>query len=207
MNPWGRLAKRHSRLSLVLLASLVTMLLGWVVFSGPAGQWWQLHQQVGQVGRGLIAMEQAVSRQKQVEAQCRQFEQRILARGTDAEESGLLLKELETLTRGANVKVKSIRSMPSQRMGSYRKFIVSLELETRVNGLLELLYAIDSSAKILTVESLALQALRTGPNLLDAAMVVSRTTSGEGRSPPPAPTPSEAENAVEPRARSLSTQK
>jgi hypothetical protein len=173
---------------------MVTALLGWVVFSGPAGQWWQLHQQVRQAGRGLVAMERALSQQKQVEAQCRQFEQRILARGTDAEESGLLLKELETLTRAANVKVKSIRSMPSQRIGSYRKFIVSLELETRVNGLLELLYAIDSSAKILTVESLSLQALRTGPNLLDAAMVVSRTTSGEGGSPPPAPSSTATEN-------------
>jgi hypothetical protein len=185
---------------------MVTGLLGWVVFSGPAGQWWQLHQQVEQAGRGLVAMEQALSQQKQVEAQSRQFEQRILARGTDAEESGLLLKELETLTRAANVKVKSIRSMPSQRMGSYRKFIVSLELETRVNGLLELLYAIDSSAKILTVESLSLQALRTGPNLLDAAMVISRTTSGEGRSPPPAPAPSATEKAAEPLASSPPTQ-
>ncbi len=206
MNPLGHLPRRHSRLSLVLLASAVMGLLGWVVFSGPAGQWWQLHQQVGQVARGLIAMEQALSQQQQVEAQSRQFEQRILARGTDAEESGLLLKELETLTRAANVKVKSIRSMPSQRLGSYRKFIVSLELETRVNGLLELLYAIDSSAKILTVESLSLQALRTGPNLLDAAMVVSRTTSGEGQSPPPAPAPSATENAAEPLARPLPTQ-
>jgi hypothetical protein len=74
--------------------------------------------------------------------------------------------------------------MPSQRIGNYRKFVVSLEIETRVNGILELLYAIDSSAKILTVESLTLQALRSGPNLLGASMVVSRTTSGEGETQP-----------------------
>jgi hypothetical protein len=150
------------------------------MFSGPVGRWWQLHGQVEQVQRKLIAMELSLRRQEQVEAQCRQFEQRILARGTDAEESGLLLKELETLTRAANVKVKSIRSMPSQRIGEYRKFVVALEVETRVNGMLELLYAIDSSAKILTVDSVALRALRAGPNLLGATMVVSRMTSGEG---------------------------
>lgn len=159
--------------------------MGWIVFSGPAGEWWRLDRQVGQAGQKLIAMERSLRQQEQVEAQSKQFEQRILARGTDAEESGLLLKELETLTRAANVKVKSIRSMPSQRIGDYRKFIVSLEVETRVNGMLELLYAIDSSAKILTVESLTLQALRSGPNLLGASMVISRTTSGEGRSQPP----------------------
>jgi Tfp pilus assembly protein PilO len=189
MSPWEPRPRRRHRLSLVVPAVVVIGVIGWIVFSRPADQWWQLHRQIRQVGQKLIAMERAVRQQEQVEAQCKQFEQRILARGTDAEESGLLLKELETLTRAASVKVKSIRSMPSQRIGDYRKFVVSLEVETRVNGMLELLYAIDSSAKILTVESLTLQALRSGPNLLGASMVVSRTTSGEGRSPPASPTP------------------
>lgn len=191
MNAWEHLPKRRNRLRLVVLPGIVAGLLGWAVFSGPVGQWWRLHRQVEPVRQKLIVMERALRRREQVEAQCKQFEQRILARGTDAEESGLLLKELETLTRAANVKVKSIRSMPSQRIGDYRKFIVSLEIETRVNGMLELLYAIDSSAKILTVESLTLQALRAGPNLLGAAMVVSRMTSGEGQSPSPG-TPSDS---------------
>jgi hypothetical protein len=169
---------------------MVLMLLGWVALSRPSGQWWQLHKQMGQVRDELIAMERALRQREQVEAQCELFEQRILARGTDAEESGLLLKELETLTRAANVTVKSIRSMPSQRIGEYRQFIVSLDLEARVNGVLELLYAIDSSAKILSVESLTLRALRDEPNLLGATMVVSRTTSSEGRSRLSPPTPS-----------------
>ena len=191
MNAWEHLPKRRNGLRLVVLPGIVAGLLGWAVFSGPVGQWWRLHRQVGPVRQKLIVMERALRQREQVEAQCKQFEQRILARGTDAEESGLLLKELETLTRAAHVKVKSIRSMPSQRIGDYRKFIVSLEIETRVNGMLELLYAIDSSAKILTVESLTLQALRAGPNLLGAAMVVSRMTSGEGQSPSPG-TPSDS---------------
>ncbi len=189
MNPLGHWAERRSRRGQVLLAAIGAGLLAYAVFSGPARQWWQLHSQLGQVRERLVVMERALRQQEQVEAQCKQFEQRVLARGTDAEESGLLLKELETLTRTANVTVKSIRSLPSQRIGDYRKFIVSLELETRVHGMLELLCALDSSAKILTVDSLTLQALRAGPNLLGATMVVSRTTSGEGqpRSPSRAP--------------------
>ncbi len=182
MNPLGHLSKRRSKLSLVLLVGVGLGLCGWTVFSGPARRWWQLHSQLEQVRQRWVVLERALRQREQVEAQCKQFEQRILARGTDAEESGLLLKELETLTRAANVTVKSIRSLPSQRIGEYRKFIVALELETRVHGLLELLCAVDSSAKILTVDSLTIQALRTGPNLLGATMVISRTTSGGDRS-------------------------
>lgn len=179
------LMKRQSPRGRVLLVGIVATLLGWIVFSGPVRQWWRQHQQVELVEQKLIVMERALRQREQVEAQSRLFEQRILARGTDAQESGLLLRELETLTRAADVKVKSIHSMLPQRIGEYRKFIVALEVETRVNGMLELLYVIDSSTKILTVESLTLQALRAGPNLLGASMVVSRTTSGEGRPQPP----------------------
>lgn len=180
MSAARHLSIRRNSPVLVLLASVGAGLLGWAVFSSPVGQWWRLRTHVAQVRQKLVTMERALRQREQVEAQCRQFEQRILARGTDAEESGLLLQELETLTRAANVKVKSIRSLPSQRIGDYRKFIVSLELESRVQGMLELLGAIDSSAKILTVDSLTVQALRAGPNLLGASMVVSRMTSGEG---------------------------
>jgi Tfp pilus assembly protein PilO len=188
----GPLAKQHGRLRPVLLTGIGLGLFGWAVFSRPAHQWWQLRGQLEQVRQRLVTMERALRQREQVEAQCKQFEQRILARGTDAEESSLLLKELETLTRAANVTVKSIRSLPSQRLGDYRKFIVALEVETRVHGMLELLCAIDSSAKILTIDSLTLQALRAGPNLLGATMVVSRTTSGEGRSSSPSPVPSDS---------------
>ena len=136
-------------------------------------------------------MEQALRQRERVEEQCRQFEQSILVRGTDAQESGLLLKELETLTSNANVKVKSVRSMPSQQIGEYRKFSVSFEIETRVHSMVELLHAIDASDRILTVDSLTVRALRTGPNLLGATMVVSRTTSGESRSVTDSVAPSE----------------
>jgi len=188
----GPLSQQRTRLRLALLMGIgLVGLCGWAVFSRPARQWWQLHGQLEQVRQRLVVLERALHQREQVEAQCKKFEQRILARGTDAEESGLLLKELETLTRAANVTVKSIRSLPSQRIGDYRKFIVALEVETRVHGMLELFCAIDSSAKILTIDSLTLQALRAGPNLLGATMVVSRTTSGENRSPSPSPVPSD----------------
>ena len=71
--------------------------------------------------------------------------------------------------------------MPSQWVGNYRKFLVSLEVTGRVHNMLELLYAIDSSPKILTVESIAIQALRSGPNLLSANILISRTSAGGKR--------------------------
>ena len=126
----------------------------------------------------LIRMEGALHRREQVEALCKKFEQRILATGTDAEELGFLLKELESLTRTRKVQVKSIRPLPSQWVGNYRKFLVSLEVEGRVHNMLELLYSIDSSPKILTVESLRIQALRAGPNLLSTNILISRTSAG-----------------------------
>lgn len=164
-----------------IIASLIILGTGAIYllfFSAPLNTWLDLNTQLDITKDKLAGMEKALYRREQVEALCRKFEERILATGTDAEELGFLLKEIESLTRTRNVKVKSIRPLPSQWVGNYRKFLVSLEVEGRVHNMLELLYSIDISPKILTVESLKIQALRTGSNLLSANLLISRTSAG-----------------------------
>ena len=121
---------------IVLIAGVIYLLL----FSAPLHTMFELDTQLNLTRNRLIDMERTLYRREQVEAVCRKFEERILATGTDAEELGFLLKELESLTRTRNIQVKSIRPMPSQWVGSYRKFLVALEVEGRVHNMLELLY-------------------------------------------------------------------
>ncbi len=152
-------------------------------FSAPIRQWFGLREELSLKKNELITMEQALRRREQIETLCRKFEQRILARGTDAEELGLLLKELESITRVRKVQVKSIRPMPSQWIGSYREFLVFVEVEGRVHNILELLYSIENSPKILTVKQLKMNALRSGPDLLSAGILISRTSAGSKAQP------------------------
>jgi len=147
-------------------------------FSVPLRTCLDLNTRLALTKDKLLSMEEALYRREQVEALCKKFEKRILATGTDAEELGFLLKELESLTRTRNVQVKSIRPLPSQWIGSYRRFLVLLEVEGRVHNMFELLHSIHTSPKILTVESLKIQALRTGPNLISANILISRTSAG-----------------------------
>lgn len=158
-----------------MLSAAVIFLL---FFSVPLRTCLALNAKLDLTKNKLLIMEEALYRREQVEALCKQFEKQILATGTDAEELGFLLKELESLTRTRNVQVKSIRPLPSQWIGSYRRFLVLLEVEGRVHNMFELLHSINTSPKILTVESLKIQALRTGPNLISANILVSRTSAG-----------------------------
>jgi len=158
-----------------MLSAAVIFLL---FFSGPLRTCLGLNAQLALKKDKLLIMEEALYRRDQVEALCKEYEERILATGTDAEELGFLLKELESLTRTRNVQVKSIRPLPSQWIGSYRRFLVLLEVEGRVHNMFELLHSIHTSPKILTVESLKIQALRTGPNLISANILISRTSAG-----------------------------
>ena len=147
-------------------------------YSKPVYALLDLNKRLSLAKENLIDMERALHRREQVEALCKKYEQRILAIGTDAQEQGFLLKELESLTRTRKIQVSSIRPLPSQWVGNYRKFLVSLEVEGRVQNMLELLYSIDTSPKILTVEFLKVRALRTSPNLLSANILISRTSVG-----------------------------
>ena len=178
MNPLQRISVRHSRFIIAGLVMLGASMIYLLFFSTPVRTWLSLNTQLALTRDKLLSMEEALYRREQVEVLCKKYEQRILATGTDAEELGFLLKELETLTRKRKVQVKSIRPLPSKWVGNYRKFLVLLEVQGRVHNMFELLYSIDSSPKILTVESLRIQALRTGPNLLSANILISRTSAG-----------------------------
>jgi Tfp pilus assembly protein PilO len=169
---------RRSRAIAAAVSVPIIALVYLLFFSSPVRQWFGLRGELSLKKNELITMEQALRRRELIETLCRKFEQRILARGTDAEELGLLLKELESITRVRKVQVKSIRPMPSQWVGGYREFLVSVEVEGRVQNILELLYSIENSPKILTVKQLKINALRTGPNLLSAGILISRTSAG-----------------------------
>ncbi|NIP22592.1 MAG: type 4a pilus biogenesis protein PilO [candidate division Zixibacteria bacterium] len=169
------------RQSKFIIAGLVVLCAGviyLILFSLPLRTCLDLNNRLALTKDKLLIMEEALYRRDQVEALCKKYEERILATGTDAEELGFLLKELESLTRTRNVRVKRIRPLPSQWIGSYRRFLVSLEVEGRVHNMFELLHAINTSPKILIVESLTIQALRTAPNLISANILISRTSAG-----------------------------
>jgi Tfp pilus assembly protein PilO len=178
MNPLQHISIRHSKFTTATLAIIAVSVIYLLFFSTPLRKWLDLNTQLAVTKDKLISMEETLYRRKQLEALCKKFEERILATGTDAEELGFLLKELESLTRTRNVEVKSIRPLPSQWLGNYRKFLVSLEVQGRTHNIIELLYSIDTSPKILTVESLKIQALRTASNFLSTDILISRTSAG-----------------------------
>ena len=178
MNPLQHISIRGGKF---VIAGLVMVGIGVVYllfFSVPIRSWLDLNTRLDLTKNKLLNMEEALYRREQVEALCKKFEQRILATGTDAEELGFMLKELEALTRERNIQVKSIRPLPAQWIGNYRKFLVLLQVEGRIHNTLELLHSIDTSPKILTIESIKIQALRAGLNLLSANILISRTSAG-----------------------------
>ena len=179
MNLLKNFTAKHTKFIIPGLTVFITSMIYLLFFSGPMRIWFDLNSQLDHTKNKLVDMEKTLHRREQVEAICRKFEERILATGTNAEELGFLLKEIESLTRTGKVQVKSIRPLPSQPVGNYRKFLVSLEVESRIQNMLELLYYIDTSSKILTVESLKIQALRTGLNLVSANILISRTSAGK----------------------------
>jgi Tfp pilus assembly protein PilO len=178
MNFLQHISVRQSKFIIAGLAVLCAGVIYLILFSAPLRTCLDLNNRLALAKDKLLIMEEALYRRDQVEALCKEYEDRILATGTDAEELGFLLKELESLTRTRNVQVKRIRQLPSQWIGGYRRFLVSLEVEGRVHNMFELLHAINTSPKILIVESLTIQALRTAPNLLSVNILISRTSAG-----------------------------
>ena len=129
------LFERYHKTIITAGTVIVTGIIYILFFSSPAKNWFALNSQLETAREELLDMEEALYQREQIEALCKKFEEQILVTGTDAEELGFVLKELESITRSQKVQVKTIRPLPSQWIGNYRKFIIMLEVQSRVQSL------------------------------------------------------------------------
>jgi hypothetical protein len=68
--------------------------------------------------------------------------------------------------------------LPQFRISFKTESLALLQVECRIHDAFELLCSIDTSPKILTIESIKILALRAGLNLLSANILISRTSMG-----------------------------
>ena len=172
-----KLSDREKYLARIGAIVLVALTVYGVFFRTPCQNFLQLHRQISDTRGELIEMEFALLRQEQIQAEYNRFEKAILATGTDAEELAFVLKELEALARPIAMEIQSIKPLAPQAIGPYKKFLVQMETEGKVTAIMEFLYAVRASPKVLNIEQLRLRALRKGPNMLAASVLISRTSA------------------------------
>ena len=93
-------------------------------------------------------------------------------------EQSFLLQEVEQLGRDLPIRIRSMRPLPPQEMGVYRRYAVSIEAEGKAPHILKLLYLVETSPKLLKVEQIQLTADSRNREHLLSRMLISRPAVG-----------------------------
>lgn len=104
------------------------------------------------------------NRKAVIRREYRQYGNRIRKQLTSAEESAALLAQVETLARSANVRLVATRPRDMMSEGFYETYAVTVEIEARLEKIVDFLYRLESSPKLLRIDEVSLSPKNKEPD-------------------------------------------
>ncbi|MFA6216151.1 MAG: hypothetical protein WDL87_00655 [Candidatus Omnitrophota bacterium] len=97
--------------------------------------------------------------------------------GTQSEEEQvtLLLKEIEVLTSKSSVYLIDMKPAGAKNIGSCVKYMVTVNIEAAMDKLIDFMYIIESSSKLLTIQKYQISPKTEGSNVAKCTMTIFKT--------------------------------
>ena len=96
------------------------------------------------------------NRKAVIRQQYRQHGHKLRKQSTSAEENAALLAQVETFARSANVTLVATRPREVMREGFYEEYAVAIEIEAELENIVDFLYRIESSPRLLRIKEATL---------------------------------------------------
>ncbi len=109
----------------------------------------------------------------------RRFEPLIVASGTDQQEISLFTQELQKLYDKRNLKIRSVKIMPTTKDPFYRRLAIKLEMIGEVDNIFGFIRAIESHPKPIKIERLDLIAKQIAGRI-QASFIVTKVVIESG---------------------------
>ena len=94
--------------------------------------------------------------------------------GSDEEEVGKILAEIEALARKSNVHLVDVKPQTPKEVDFYKEYDVEVEAEGEIVPLMEFLHQLNTSDQLLRVEKLRLNSKKKGKQTLKASMLIGK---------------------------------
>ena len=91
---------------------------------------------------------------------------------SEEEEKSKLLSEVERLARSSSVSLKNIKPGLTKKIGPYEKYTVEIETEAKMNYLVDFIYQLERSPRLLRVESFQLRSKEKESPVLRGRMTI-----------------------------------
>ena len=115
-----------------------------------------------------------IVKKKEIRNQYEKYAKHIQMTGSEEEEMGKLLKDIEALSAGL-ISFTSVKPRSVKNLDFYSQFVVEAECEAEIGALTRFIHQLEHSGKMLKIIRLRINAKQGGTGPLNSSMLVSKT--------------------------------
>ena len=122
-----------------------------------------------------------ISQEKNIEMRKTEYKAYSVAETTPEEDTSSLLKEVDSLAAKSSVSLADIKPQDPRIEKGFKKYLVNYSCEATFDKLMELLYNIENSKKVLKVEKFTLSLKSKQDTVLKCSLTVSKVVLSEDK--------------------------
>jgi len=91
-----------------------------------------------------------------------------------------LLSEIEKIARNASLLLKNIKPGVTKKIGLYKKYTIEIEVESEINYLVDFIYQLEKTSRLLRIEDFRLQPKEKKSTILKVQMTITEALIEKG---------------------------
>ena len=107
-----------------------------------------------------------------------QVEPLIAGVGTEQQEISLFTRQLSDLYSKPNIKIRSVKILPSTEETFYKRLLIKIEMSGHIKEVLKFIVAVETYSKPIRIEQFELRAQETKDNI-QVSLLISKVVSGQ----------------------------
>ena len=121
-----------------------------------------------------------LSQEDLVTSEYQKYTEGISQDHSEEEEKLKLLSEIEKIARNASLLLKDIKPGVTKKIGLYRKYTIEIEVESEINYLVDFIYQLEKTSRLLRIEDFRLQPKEKKSTILKVQMTITEALIEKG---------------------------
>jgi len=124
---------------------------------------------------------QILSKEDLVTSEYQKYTEGVSQGNSEEEEKLKLLSEVEKIARNASVVLKDIKPGPTKAIGLYKKYTIEIEVESEMNYLIDFIYQLEKTSRLLRIEKFQLRPKEAKSKTLKTQMTITQALIEGGK--------------------------
>lgn len=173
---FSRFSKRE-RVLFSATAVVIAVIMGAIFILEPMyKKWTQSEEALEGASSRLLKNLRLLADKELLEKQYAAYKEFTQRQDSEEEELAAALKEMESIALNSQVKITSIKPKGAKPFKNYKRYIIEIIAEAKINQFLKFIYDLEGSKNLLKVERLVLSLKSAQSDVLKGTLVIRKTT-------------------------------